>query len=114
MLKIWMEEYLPGYFIKYDGFRDSLQYTVLSPEGRVADVETLQEAHNLLTNIGGYYGSTFSCKIHYPLKGDCGKYYIVNYKELPVCVMVEYLDGYCIVDLGGDDGMKIVHKLDLT
>jgi len=108
-----MEEYLPGYYIKYDGFRDRAQYTVLTPEGRFGDAETLDKAMDILALCGGYYGSTISCKIHYPLHGNGNKWYIAKYKNTDVCVMVEYTDGNCIVDLGGELGLDIVHKKDL-
>jgi hypothetical protein len=119
MLKMWMEEYVPGYFIKYDGFRENNQFTVLSPEGRVADVDTLENARSLLVRSGGYFGHKISCKIHFPHKGQESKWCIAEYKGDHVCVMVEFSDGYLLVDLGGDSegnqrGLEITHKSDLT
>lgn len=119
MLKMWMEEYLPGYFIKYDGFRENNRFTVLGPRGRVGDVETLEKAHSLLVRSGGYIGHKISCKIHFPHNGPETKWYISEYKNQYVRVMVEFSDGYFLVDLGGDSegnqqGLEIVHKNDLT
>ena len=118
MLKMWMEEYLPGYFIKYDGFRDSWQYTVILPTGRKCDVETLEKAHALLIESKGYYGSKVSCGIQFPLHGTGNRWRIDKYKGQDVCTMIEYTDGYCLVDLGSSEDfqwdLEIVHQNDLT
>jgi hypothetical protein len=110
-LKLWMEEFKDGFFIKYDGFRMSNQFTVLSPEGRHKDVATLEQALNELKLIGGYYGHKISMSIQYPFKGSANRWNLRKHNGNLVCVLVEFADGWCIIDPGNDEPMDIV-KID--
>lgn len=106
MLKIYLEEFKPGYYIKYDGFRESNKFTVLTPEGRDKDVPTREDALELLKLLGGYYGSKIDMSIHYPF---AEKFQVVDiisgeYKGLTCCVCVRFSDGEMLAELSSEDG----------
>lgn len=107
MLKMYLEEFNPGYYIKYDGFRESNKFTVLSPiQGRVKDFSTREDALELLKKIGGYYNSKIDMTIHYPFSE---KFQIVDivkgeYKGLTCCACVKFSDGKMLAELSNQDG----------
>lgn len=105
-----MEEFKPGYYIKYDGFRETNQFTVLCPEGRVKDVSTREEALKLLKESGGYYGSKTDISIHFPFSE---KYIISeivkgNHSGKYCCQSVKFSDDKILAELENDGGFILI------
>jgi hypothetical protein len=53
-----------------------------------------------------------------PLRGEGSKWRLAtvlngDYEAKIVGIMVEYQDGWCICDMGGDDPMEIIHIDDM-
>ncbi len=99
-----MEEFKPGYFIKYDGFRAQRKYTYITPSGSL-DVETYEQAYGLAEEDKAVYGVKIDLKLPYPFKSNGSKWKISKVKNgkyagLMVCVIVEWSDGWVLIETG--------------
>ena len=121
MLKFWMEEFKPGYFIKYDGFRKKNKYTYITPEGTRGDYSTYEEVYKLAMNDRCVYGEKIDIFVPYPFRAIGNKFFIKKVKSGKyagkyVCCMIEYSDGYVLIETGTSSSeesvLDIVHIKD--
>lgn len=113
MLKFWMEEFKPGYFIKYDGFRAQRKYTYIAPDTS-RDVDTYEQAYALAQKDRAVYDVEVDLKLPYPFHGPGSKFTLEQYGGQMVCAMIEWSDGKVLIETGGEDSrLEIVDKKEL-
>lgn len=98
-----MEEFKPGYFIKYDGFRSKNKYTYVTPEGTKGDFATYGEVWELAVKDKCVFGVPVDVKLPFPWEGPGNKWYSRKYNGQTVIVLVEWSDGWMLID----DGNKL-------